>query len=148
LSRARAQADALKFVQQRSSASSQQGIVFDSGAGKGFSERKATTGKKGLKRAPSKSRLGLSRGHKMDKPTEDWKISGERERRAAEIIVNCSLLGLWEEARSVYDFAAAEGVWGSASFSSLSLAQIQIEALTLLGNLKISAAAVGGSSDK
>jgi hypothetical protein len=135
LSRARAQADALNFVQQCNSAPSKQAIVFDSGAGKGLSERKATISKKGLKWAPSKSHLGSSLGHKMNTTTEDRQISGEQERRAAEIIVTCLLLGLWTEARSVYDFVAADGTgtWGSGHYSSLSLAQIQKKALILLG---------------
>jgi hypothetical protein len=75
-----------------------------------------------------------------DRPRED-------ERRAAEIIIKCVQVGLWDEARSLYDCVAADGTGalGSGACSSLSLAHIQKEALALLGSwmsgTKMSAAA-------
>ncbi len=124
--------DALKFVLQLKSAPSQRGMVFGSGA---ISQRKTAHVKRGLKGTPFKSRSSLSLGRTTDRATRDWLVSGEREQRAAEIIVKCVQVGLWDEARRVYAFVAANGteIQGSGACSSLSLGQIQKDALALLG---------------
>ncbi len=133
LDRAKVHADAINFVHL--SAPSPMGS--SSGSGKVFSQfpqRKTSTGKKSLKirRAPSKSRTGLSPGYTTDRPAENWLVLSEWERRAAEIISECSRLGLWEEARSVYDLVVANGTGSLGSGARGSLAQFQAEALSLL----------------
>ncbi len=127
---ARAQVDVLDFVQQ--SDQSQQGADNSAGAGESIPVRKSRKRKKVLKGPPSKFNPSLTIGRTMDQPTEDIRVSGERARRAAVVIGECSRLGLWAEARSVYDFAAAPRAEAGGAFSSLCLSLIQKEVLSLL----------------
>ena len=138
----KAQADALNFIHW--SDPSPQAMHSRPGAGKGFShssERKTASAKQSAKmrEPPSKSRSGLGPGleHRADQLAEDRRVSGERARRAAEIISECSRLGLWEAARRVYDLVAADldgsGPRGSGALGCLSLGQFRAEALSVLG---------------
>jgi hypothetical protein len=89
--------------------------------------------KKVSKKVQSKSHMGLTMGHNIERSRDDSRESDMREMRAAAIIARCCRLALWADARRVYDVAAAVGTGNDSSLSSLNLAQIQSETLSLQG---------------
>jgi hypothetical protein len=114
---------------------------MDSASGSGPGKRKRAKGKKGLNGPPLAPKSGsspsLERSSESDRPGEEQQVSGEHVWGAAEIIGECARLGLWEEARVVYDSVALAsdetGRRGSGALARINLAQIQTEALSCLG---------------